>query len=30
MLASQRGHAKEWPVCLAHLLRDAQYVIANT
>ena len=27
MLASQRGHAKEWQVCLAHLLRDAQYVI---
>lgn len=27
MLASQRGHAEEWQVCLAHLLRDAQYVI---
>jgi transposase len=27
MLGSQRGHAREWQVCLAHLLRDAQYVI---
>ena len=23
MLGSQRGHAVEWQVCLAHLLRDA-------
>jgi transposase len=27
MLASQRGHAVEWQVCLAHLLRDAKYAI---
>lgn len=27
MLASQRGHGEEWQVCLAHLLRDAQYLI---
>ncbi len=27
MLGSQRGHGKEWQVCLAHLLRDAQYAI---
>ena len=27
MLGSQRGHAKEWQVCLAHLLRDATYAI---
>ena len=27
MLGSQRGHAVEWQVCLAHLLRDAQYAI---
>ncbi|WP_227323895.1 IS66 family transposase [Acidisoma silvae] len=26
-LASQRGHAELWQVCLAHLLRDAQYSI---
>ena len=25
MLGSQRGHAVEWQVCLAHLLRDARY-----
>ena len=24
-LGSQRGHAEQWQVCLAHLLRDAQY-----
>lgn len=24
---SQRGHADQWQVCLAHLLRDAQYAI---
>ena len=27
MLGSQRGHAVEWQVCLAHLLRDATYAI---
>lgn len=27
MLGSQRGHAMEWQVCLAHLLRDAKYAI---
>ena len=27
MLGSQRGHAVQWQVCLAHLLRDAQYGI---
>jgi len=27
MLGSQRGHGDEWQVCLAHLLRDAQYAI---
>lgn len=27
MLGSQRGHAEEWQVCLAHLLRDATYAI---
>jgi transposase len=27
MLGSQRGHGMEWQVCLAHLLRDAQYAI---
>jgi len=27
MLGSQRGHAEAWQVCLAHLLRDAQYAI---
>jgi transposase len=26
-LGSQRGHADTWQVCLAHLLRDAQYAI---
>jgi len=26
-LGSQRGHADVWQVCLAHLLRDAQYAI---
>lgn len=25
MLGSQKGHAAEWQVCLAHLLRDAKY-----
>jgi transposase len=29
MLGSQRGHAMEWQVCLAHLLRDAQYAIED-
>ncbi len=27
MLRSQRGHAAHWQLCLAHLLRDAQYAI---
>jgi transposase len=27
MLGSQRGHGTQWQVCLAHLLRDAQYAI---
>jgi transposase len=27
MLGSQRGHAPEWQVCLAHLLRDATYAV---
>ena len=27
MLGSQRGHAVEWQVCLAHLLRDARYAM---
>ena len=27
MLGSQRGHAVLWQVCLAHLLRDAQYAV---
>jgi transposase len=27
MLGSQRGHAVQWQVCLAHLLRDATYAI---
>jgi transposase len=27
MLGSQRGHAVEWQVCLAHLLRDETYAI---
>jgi transposase len=26
-LRSQRGHAEQWQMCLAHLLRDAQYAI---
>ncbi len=26
-LRSQRGHAMQWQMCLAHLLRDAQYAI---
>lgn len=26
-LGSQRGHAEKWQMCLAHLLRDAQYAI---
>jgi transposase len=29
MLGSQRGHAMEWQVCLAHLLRDAKYAIED-
>lgn len=29
MLGSQRGHAAEWQVCLAHLLRDATYAIED-
>lgn len=27
MLGSQRGHGVDWQLCLAHLLRDAQYAI---
>ena len=27
MLGSQRGHAAQWQVCLAHLLRDARYAV---
>ncbi|MEJ7715967.1 MAG: transposase [Thermoleophilaceae bacterium] len=27
MLGSQRGHGQNWQMCLAHLLRDAQYAI---
>ena len=27
MLGSQRGHAEQWQVCLAHLLRDARYAL---
>jgi transposase len=27
MLGSQRGHAEQWQVCLAHLLRDTRYAI---
>jgi transposase len=27
MLGSQRGHAMQWQVCLAHLLRDAKYAV---
>lgn len=26
-LGSQRGHAERWQMCLAHLLRDAQWAI---
>ena len=26
-LPSQRGHGREWQMCLAHLLRDTQYAI---
>ena len=26
-LRSQRGHAEQWQMCLAHLLRDTQYAI---
>lgn len=29
MLGSQKGHALEWQVCLAHLIRDAKYAIEN-
>ncbi len=29
MLGSQRGHAEQWQVCLAHLLRDARYAIES-
>jgi transposase len=29
MLSSQRGHGVRWQVCLAHLLRDAQYAIES-
>ena len=29
MLGSQRGHAAEWQVCLAHLIRDAKYAIED-
>lgn len=27
MLGSQRGHADEWQICLAHLLRDTRYAV---
>jgi transposase len=27
MLGSQRGHAVQWQVCLAHLVRDARYAV---
>jgi transposase len=27
MLGSQRGHAVQWQVCLAHLLRDARFAV---
>jgi transposase len=27
MLGSQRAHAVQWQVCLAHLLRDARYAV---
>lgn len=29
MLGSQRGHAEQWQVCMAHLLRDATYAIED-
>src|SRR5271154_1016480 len=29
MLGSQRGHAVQWQVCLAHLLRDARYAVGG-
>jgi len=29
MLGAQRGHGETWQVCLAHLLRDAQYAIED-
>jgi len=29
MLGAQRGHGDTWQVCLAHLLRDAQYAIED-
>ena len=29
MLGSQRGHAGQWQVCLAHLSRDAKYAIED-
>jgi transposase len=29
MLGSQRGHADQWQVCLAHLLRDTRYAIES-
>jgi transposase len=29
MLSSQRSHGVRWQVCLAHLLRDAQYAIES-
>jgi transposase len=29
MLGSQKGHAVEWQVCLAHLIRDAKYAIED-
>jgi len=29
MLGAQRGHGGKWQVCLAHLLRDAQYAIED-
>jgi len=29
MLGAQRGHGETWQVCLAHLLRDAQYAVED-
>ncbi len=29
MLGSQKGHAVEWQVCLAHLIREAKYAIED-